>query len=144
MSTKHCILFFDDEGHFAKPYLDQLERDFDVHFCEQIENGEQIIANLPHLKLLILDIMMPTPPGVATSATENDQSTGIWFLKKIKTVILSKRLPVVILTAKGRVAVDAAIQELELGEYVIVRTKAETLPHKLRQVVKERIDTWHA
>ena len=42
--NKTPILFYDDEGWFAKPYLEELEKNFNVHFCEDITNGDTIIV----------------------------------------------------------------------------------------------------
>src|SRR6185437_9682819 len=98
---KRKILFFDDEGYVLKPYLRELEKDFDVHFFEDITNGEKILANHPDIKLLILDVMMPTPEGVASSATNDGHSTGTWFLKQIRGIVVNRPLPVIVLTNKG-------------------------------------------
>jgi CheY-like chemotaxis protein len=141
---KRNILFVDDEGWFAKPYVKELEIDFDVHFCEEVANGNLILQNRPEIKLLILDVMMPTPAGVPTSATENDQSTGIWFLRQIQSIVISRPLPVVILTNRGKSVVIEAVATLKFPENLVtVGTKTEYFPTRLRQAVKERMDLWH-
>jgi len=141
---KRKILFFDDEGYVLKPYLRELEKDFDVHFFEDITNGEKILANHPDIKLLILDVMMPTPEGVASSATNDGHSTGTWFLKQIRGIVVNRPLPVIVLTNKGKSAITAEIQKLGIDEkLVVLRTKSEAGPNQLRALAKELVDAWH-
>jgi CheY-like chemotaxis protein len=141
---KRSIVFYDDEGWIVQPYVVELEKDFEVHFFEDVTNGEQIVAN-PEIKLLILDVMMPTPTGVAASATNNSQSTGIWFLKQIRNTVISRPLPVIVLTNRGISAVKAEIDGLGFDpRLVFIRSKNDVvLPSKLRQVAKELADVWY-
>jgi len=88
--------------------------------------------------------MMPTPQGVAASATDNGQSTGIWFLKQIRSLVISRPLPVIVLTNRGKSVVSAEIQRLSIDpKLVVLRTKSEAGPQKLRQLAIELIDVWH-
>ena len=141
---KHHILFIDDEGWFLKPYISELEKDFEVHFCSDVTQGQKIISKKVELKVLILDIMMPTPEGVAASATKNGDSTGVWFLKQILNTIVSRPLPVVILTNRGKSLVTKEVSKIEIDANLVkIRTKTEAPPDHLRKLVKEMIDTWH-
>ena len=66
---KPKILFVDDDRYFTDRYVMHLEGVFEV---DRIHYALDVIGYLDQtddVKLIILDIMMPTPKGVATSVT---------------------------------------------------------------------------
>jgi len=145
MDKNDLILFIDDEDLFAEKYVEQLRTIFTVDVCFNIALAEAILdRRATALKLLVLDIQMPTPPGVATSATENGQSTGLWFLRKVAKKVINGPITVVILTNRGIQEIQKAIDEMGFPEnLVIVRSKSDTPRGKLLELAQQQVLFWH-
>lgn len=137
------ILFVDDEGFFARPYIEKLEKTFDVHFCDSADEALQRINSDNKLKVVVLDIMMPCPTGIAATVTSDGLSTGLWMLKQIRELMVGRGLPVVILTNRMLNAVQEGVDQLDLPEGLVeILPKSQTPNFLLPSKVQKMVDKW--
>lgn len=139
METKRKILFLDDEAFFAKGYRRELEKHFDVVFCEDAADALKLLRQDATIKALVLDVMLPPPQGVGADATAEGLETGIWLLSELGADMLL-RLPVVILTNRFRTDIQAGLARRRIPtDGIEIRHKLETpdwyLPQRLRNLI---------
>jgi hypothetical protein len=66
-----------------------------------------------------MDVMLPTPEGVADSATEDGFTTGIYLVGELMEYILRNRCLVVFLTNRDLDIIEECIEESGLPREVI-------------------------
>jgi len=146
MSEKQKVLFVDDEPMFARAYVEALEKNFDVIYRTNVQDGMIAIRTLPDLRLLVLDIMMPPPEEVPEEEVEGGLGTGVFMLKQIKSRVISKNrpLPVVILTNRRPDVVEQAVRNQGFTEdFVSIRQKNDTPAFFLPRLVTQSIQRWY-
>jgi CheY-like chemotaxis protein len=115
------ILFVDDEGYFAEPFVRCLRiGGYTVHFCETVAEAKAEMLGNPKLRAMILDIMMPPPDDVASEETADGQETGLYFLKGMKSHIEARWLPVFILTNRDAALVEERVRELGCPDALVI------------------------
>src|SRR5262249_12270459 len=143
MTSRERIVFIDDEPFFARSYVEKLEQDYNVIYNDNVEDGLQSVRNQNDLRLLILDIMMPSPASVSGEDTEQGLGTGLWILRQILPRVQNRNrpLPVCILTNRKPNIVVEAVTKLGIGEeLVVVRHKSDTPAFYLPRLVRQLID----
>ncbi len=132
------VLFIDDEKFYARPYVEALEENgFIVHSCFRAEDAAKFLQQNPQIGCIVLDIMMPTPPGVPASETNQGLDTGLYLLSKFADDVTSKRYPVLILTNRNPEAVEQGLGRLGLPEFLVeIRRKIETPAFYLPQALQ--------
>ena len=139
-ASKKVIVFIDDDAFFSFPFVEELEETYDVTYFGQAQPGiEAIRCNLA-IDAIVLDVMMPTPSGVASTATDGGLETGLWLLRQVKDLIIQRCTPVIILTNRAPSIVKQQVNQLEFPEGLItICTKSETpsfeLPNEVKQLV---------
>jgi len=135
-----AILFVDDEPFYARSYVQRLEdAGHKVTLCDRAEDGLERFQRSPGaFEALILDFMMPTPPGVAAAETDDGLSAGRWFLREARSLLEPNRTRVIILTNRAAEAVKKIVeQEVMLDmTYVKVCHKTQTPAFYLPTIVK--------
>src|SRR5262249_22270891 len=95
--------------------------------------------------LIILDIMMPTPQGIASVRTGEGLDTGIWVLSEVKEALLKRSVPVLVLTNRAKPLVNEEVAKLGFPNgLVAVFAKLEVTSILLPVRVKTMIDQWNA
>lgn len=121
---KRILIIDDDEGFsdFLKINL-ELRGDYECMIATDGEEGLRI-ANDDNLNLILLDIMMP---GI----------DGFEVLKRLKSRDKTKKIPVIMLTARGDD--DSMIKALELHDdgYIIKPIKIEDLEEKIENLLEK-------
>jgi CheY-like chemotaxis protein len=141
MQSKQQVIFVDDESFWSTPYVQELEKLYDVLYHKNAEEGLTSVSGHPQAKLLVLDIMMPAPTEAPGGRTENGLATGIWFLEEIRKTIIERPLPVIVLTNRGLKAVEAGLADAAVPKGLLtVRAKIETPKFYLPHLVRETID----
>lgn len=142
--TKKHVLFVEDDAFFARPYREALEEVFDVTFISDAGDAVYAIKNRKDLSALVLDVMMPTPKGIASTATDAGFETGIWILRETRSQIMDCRIPVVVISNRSVAVVQRAVTRIDFNprELVVVRQKVETLAPQLVKIVSSQISVY--
>jgi CheY-like chemotaxis protein len=126
------ILFIDDEAFFSTRYIEELEKNYRVAFCESAIEAIRLIREIDEFRAIILDIQMPPPQGISPQVTNDGVDTGLWLLKEVREIIIQRPLPVVILTNRIPHIVENGVIRLVFPEQLIeVRQKTDTTTKKL-------------
>lgn len=122
-----AILFVDDEEFFAHRYIASLQgAGHVVHYCTRAEEVVPCLKAHQDIRGIVLDIMIPTPPGVLAERTRDGLNTGLWLLRQIRTYVESEPRPVFVLTNRNVNEVRAGLNELEFAHGLItVRRKID-------------------
>jgi len=138
------ILFIDDEGFFARPYIERLEKLFTVDFSDSASEGLENIRSRDEHKAIVLDIMMPSPTGIASTVTKDGLATGLWMLGEIKEIVIKRPLPVIILTNRALNIVEDAVSALEFPDVLVqILPKSQTPNFVLPKKVQLMVDKWY-
>ncbi len=138
------LLFIDDEGFYARPYRDKLVRDHTVEFVDDAKLALEIFVRDAAIDCIILDIMMPTPAGIAAAATDDGLITGIWWLEQAKDILVARRVPVMILTNRGRSTIESHVHDLSFPpDQVEIRLKAELPAFAISPKIKILLARWN-
>jgi len=141
--TGTAILFVDDEPHYAIKYREALEKQFSVPFCDNANEALLYIQNHDELRLVVLDIMMPTPEGIDAIETNNGDETGLWMIQKCKEILSNRPLPILALTNRNRQPILDKLTEFHLPTGLIeVRRKLETPARDLPAFASNLIQRW--
>lgn len=140
-TDKEEILFVDDEAFFAARYIENLSREFTVHFADNATTALHRLENSLHIKALVLDIMMPAPHKVPLDQTAGGLDTGIWLLRQIQeNHIAIWPFPVLILTNRNVDLVKTLLRDIQVSErYVEVRKKLDTPAFIINTILKAHI-----
>lgn len=137
------VLFVDDEAFKVKKWTLRLNEDFDVRLIDGAAAAISYFDENLDVMAMVLDFMMPTPPGVATSATEGDLATGAYVLRMLKDTLITLPCPVVILTNRDLKIVESAVAELSFPKGLVgVRLKSGLQPDELNFLVGQLIAKW--
>jgi CheY-like chemotaxis protein len=135
---KPKVLLVDDDRFFARAYREALDREFDVEFVDNADAAIKRVKSPERLDALLLDIMMPTPQGVAAEATDDGFETGIWVLRQTTATLIERRLPVLVLTNRAMRLVTEALLKINLpAGRVVARQKGDTKASELAKIVKD-------
>ena len=130
------ILMIDDEKRTLDSYLDELQMSkFQVRSELSADAGFRFMEeHANELKLLILDVMMPSGGSFNEEETERGLTTGVRFYERVRAS--NEQLPIIILTNR----VDAGIRRFfEKDPHCRFFEKEELLPFELADVVRDVI-----
>jgi CheY-like chemotaxis protein len=142
-SSKYMVLFVEDDRFWAFNYIDELQRSghFEVHYVRSATEGIDAIERNPAIDAIILDVMMPTPDGVADTLTDDGHTTGIWLLENLQKVISAHRIQVWVLTNRAVDSVRRKIAEFTaIAQQVEVDRKLDVRSRLMPAYLKARID----
>jgi CheY-like chemotaxis protein len=128
------ILLIDDDSYALRSYIIQLERkDFKVKIANSPQSAlEKIEKYKKDLKLIILDLMMPTDDLFGFEESNGGMNTGYALLKIIR--IKMPNIPVFIFTIRS----DHDLDKQLLKEKVVkILRKPDTLPFELLNEVEK-------
>lgn len=144
------ILVVDDEAYRTRAYRDNLERaGFRVVHCTTIDEASGVLYD-PDQKfgLLIQDLQMgrPLPDDKLTMTNAEwekyNRLAGLWFLVKHRDLLLSRKIPVAILTQRTPDEFTSIMNESieKRGLPLKVFRKIETSATQLPPLVKGFLD----
>jgi CheY-like chemotaxis protein len=140
MKAHPHILLVDDELFFAKPFIDSLRGRFQVTFTDNVRDALKLITASTEFEVLVLDVMMPTPEGVAESTTSGGLNTGLWLLDQVAPRIKSGNLAVVLLTNRVPSQIMDDVQHVGISERrVRIVSKSQVPPSALAGLIDELI-----
>jgi len=127
------ILMIDDEPHYVKTYIDELEfSGYQVKLEKDVDAGFKFLTeNKDQIQLVILDIMMSPGRLLAEVDTQNGLRTGVYLFDRIRA--LAPDLPILILTNVSDPRVAARFQGQEKCRFL---RKEDYLPFELVEEVK--------
>ena len=139
---KPKIIFVDDEKMWSAPYVRELEKIYEVLYRKQANTGLTAVTSNEDARLLILDIMMPSPSEELDGETENGLATGIWLLEQIRPVIIGRPLPVLILTNRILNTIARSIADVSIPKNLLeIRFKMDTpkfyIPHLVGEMLQK-------
>jgi CheY-like chemotaxis protein len=130
------ILFVDDDMIYIKEYLEELSDVYSVHHEHNIDTAfEFIVKNSQTIKLLVLDIMMPSGNLLKNKDNDNGRRTGNLFIAELRKKIDLTSLPIILFT-------HVNIQNLpsELGGIPVQKFQKEDFtPYQFSLKIKEII-----
>ncbi len=139
----HKILFVDDEQFKVGKWKRRLAKDYEVVPLSFAEEVLQYFEDHLDVMAIVLDFMMPTPPGVPESLTEGSLATGAYILERLRKKIINLPCPVVILTNREL----KIVQEIVDGQgfpkgLIVVCSKRDTNDEDLAILVGRQIARW--
>lgn len=138
--TKDLILFIDDQGSYSRLYIEELKQGFEVHWYWDAREAVDGILAEDEASLIVLDIRMPTPPGVSADETEDGQMTGIWILEQVRKTLIERNLPVLILTNRAVSVVAPAVADASIPQGLYeIHPKYNTPCFKLPDLARTQI-----
>ncbi|MBW4478664.1 MAG: response regulator [Tolypothrix brevis GSE-NOS-MK-07-07A] len=128
------ILFVDDERRRMDSYVqDLILSGHEIEFKSDVDSAlEFFVDNQTQIKLLILDIMMPTGESFDDDQTHYGLRTGIAFYQKIREQ--NPSLPTIIFT---NVSDENLAEEISRGSNVLFCQKDNFLPFELEKEVRK-------
>jgi CheY-like chemotaxis protein len=113
--TRHEILFVDDDRFFAIKYIENLEKQFDVHFLSEADQVIPFLEENLVVRAVVLDIMMPGPGSVAEDLVRGGLDTGLYLLERMQ-YLGTWPFPVLVITNRNPEEI-----RLEIGRRKITR-----------------------
>lgn len=123
-NRKYAILIADDDKTNLRALLTIL--DSEDYYIKSVTDGQQVLDELvkqPNYDLLILDVMMP-------------KLTGYQVLEAVRKRLSAIELPVILLTAKGRVQDIKAGFEAGANDYIAKPFEAEEIKSRVSTMVR--------
>ena len=136
------ILYVDDEPNYAKFYVKKLEELYDVTYVEEADKALAILSEQAgQFAAVVLDIMMPVPPGASDDETDSGFETGLWLLDMFqRSGNRQYPFPVVILTNRRVDLIQAGMERRQLDSRAIsIHRKIETPAFALPKLIKSAI-----
>ncbi|MFO0829696.1 MAG: hypothetical protein U0572_16265 [Phycisphaerales bacterium] len=141
------ILIVDDEAYRTRRYRESLrDAGHDVNYCSTFDEADEVLDD-PDAKidLLIQDLQMGRPiPTDRVQMTNSEWEryhglSGLWFLVRRRDYMLSRHIPVLVLTQKMAEDFQQTLKQHVEGFGVRVRVchKIHTPADKLPTVVRE-------
>lgn len=126
------ILLLDDDPYDIARYCKHLSQQFSVLVRHRAEDAIELLGSNQRLEAIVLDLMLPPPENVAPTSTTDGLETGLWLLEQIRDIIVSRRLPVMILTNRARHLSKSRLDGLKLPpELLEYYSKSQTPPFYL-------------
>lgn len=123
------ILVVDDQPDIVKLARVKLDKDFDIL---EAFNGEEALKKVDSEKpnLIILDVMMPKMDGWEVN-------------KRLKEHPEHKKIPVIMLTARGQYEDQLKAVDTGIDEYVTKPFSPQKLLDKVKEVLEKKASTWY-
>ena len=143
-NNKPQILFVDDDVFFANGYLEALDERYQVTIARNVPTAEQEVKTVTKHLCAVLDVMMPIPaswPDGDKIAAAGGALTGIIVLRRCKVEIVNAKLPVIVLTNRQPIEMEAEIANLGFPNGLVeihhkIVTPAFMLPNLMRDIIK--------
>lgn len=131
------IILIDDEGRIIYSYFQELEIEFkdkyEVKLFTDIDSAYKFLTNnCDIIKLVILDVMMPTGELLKDVDTDDGLRTGVRFHEKIREIFPD--LPIIVFTNFSVEGIEDQIEEDKKSKFL---RKADYLPFQLTDEIKE-------
>ncbi|MCF7862230.1 response regulator [Candidatus Woesearchaeota archaeon] len=120
---KKTIMAIDDEFAVRYFYKISLERDFNIITLKDGNEAWDHLIKHPDVDLIVLDIMLP---GI----------DGIQILKKIRENETTKKIPVIIVSAKHQSEITKECDSLGADAVIIKPFEPENLINKIKELVR--------
>jgi CheY-like chemotaxis protein len=140
------IVMIDDDQFFLQPTVERLRQNFQVcSFGSADEGLEFVLANAECVSLIILDMMMRMPPGAHNAASADGMFAGMWVLERAKSQIKKHRIPVILLSAALRQAIEPRVRSFNSETHAgLVTFISKPIADKfLIAEVGHNLDLWH-
>ncbi len=140
--ARQRVLYVDDEPNYAKFYVKKVEELFEVTYVEEADKALAILSEQAgSLAAVVLDVMMPVPPGADDHETDSGFETGLWLLDMFqKRNNRQYPFPVVILTNRRVDLIRTGMERRSLDSSVIsIHRKIETPAFALPKIIQSAI-----
>lgn len=141
--ARQRVLYVDDEPNYAKFYVKKVEESYDVTYVEEADKALAILSEQSgSLAAVVLDVMMPVPPGADDHETDSGFETGLWLLDMFQRGNnRTYPFPVVILTNRRVDLIRTGMERRNLESSVItIHRKIETPAFALPKIIKGAIE----
>jgi CheY-like chemotaxis protein len=138
------LLFVDDEPFFVQNYLTKLkDAGYEVTFSERADEGLRYLLEKPtEFKIVALDFMMPTPPGVAPRETDDGLEAGRWFIRSARDILEENKIGVLVLTNRAVEGVKKILEQdlLVNMTHITVHHKSQTPAFHFPMIVRDMLN----
>jgi CheY-like chemotaxis protein len=135
------ILFVDDDTIYIQDYLDELEElpdKYSVHHeCSIDKAFEFIIKNSQDIKLLVLDMMIPSGNLLKDRDNDNGRRTGRLFIEELKKNMDLTLFPIIVFTHVNIQNLQFEVDGISLQKL----QKEDFTPYQLSQKVTEVLNS---
>ncbi|QDV18562.1 hypothetical protein Pan153_32210 [Gimesia panareensis] len=145
IESKPKLLFVDDDRYFTERYVRHLETRFDIVRIHYAGDVLKYVEEDKEIKIIILDIMMPTPKGIASSATADGMDTGLWLLQELNSMLCERRIPILIYTnRKDTDVVQERVDEMKFPNNLVrIATKRRPRAQQLPEVAFKHLSKFN-
>jgi CheY-like chemotaxis protein len=130
------IIFVDDDKIYIQDYLEELSDAYTVYHEYNIDKAfEFIIENSQSIKLLVLDMMIPSGNLLKDKDNDNGRRTGNLFIEELKKNINLTLFPIIIFTHVNIQNISSVVSGVHLQKF----QKEEFTPYQFSLEIKEII-----
>jgi CheY-like chemotaxis protein len=130
------IIFVDDDKIYIQDYLEELSDAYTVHHEYNIDKAFKfIIENSQSIKLLVLDMMIPSGNLLKDKDNDNGRRTGNLFIEELKKNIDLTLFPIIIFTHVNIQNISSVVSGVHLQKF----QKEEFTPYQFSLKIKEII-----
>lgn len=130
------ILFVDDDRIYIRDYLEELSDAYDVRHEHSIDRAfDFIIENSHQIKLLVLDMMIPSGELLKEKDNDNGRRNGNLFIEELKKKIDLTLFPIIIFTHVNIQNLPSLVSEVHLQKF----QKEEFTPYEFSLKIEEII-----
>lgn len=141
------LLFIDDEitTTVIEGYIAELEKAFEVLTATRAEQVKPLLDRRTDIAALVVDMMLPVPDGVLSSRVDNGHSTGLWLVRSLRDLLISRQLGVFMLTNRSPTKDIAPVIAESPGDYppphlMAVRRKLDVPARAIVSAVRQMMD----
>jgi hypothetical protein len=130
------IVFLDDDKMYIQDYLEELSSICTVHHEHNIDEAfEFIVKNSQVIKLLVLDMMIPSGNLLKGKDNDNGRRTGNLFIEELKNKIDLTLFPIIIFTHVNIQNISPVVSGVHLQKF----QKEDFTPYQFSLKIKEII-----
>lgn len=130
------IVFLEDDRFYARPYVDKLRERFEVSYFDDPVDTVEFVRTNPEVDAMVVDMMMQAPRGIDPDIVNGGLSTGLWVLQQLRDHIVSRPVPVVILTHRGPESFQDELQNMKFpNDSILIARKMDTMAWRLPEIV---------
>lgn len=110
--NKPIILIIDDQPWQLHHFLGELKEEFVTVLEETPAKSVELLQSGICIDALVLDIQMPSPRIELNERTNHGLDTGLWFLDQVSDLLVSAKLPVIILSNRLKEHIEERVEAL--------------------------------
>lgn len=138
------VVFVDDDKFYAYTWIEALRERYSVDHFSAADKARNNIPLTPKIQCIVLDVMMPTPMGVAEDETADGLETGLWLLRELRDFLQEGLIPVIVLTNRASEVIRQKIVEMNFPDDLVeVRFKLDVSSKRLPEIVRDKITRWN-